>query len=237
MRAIWTCFEVPEMWPPTADLRRYRTPAPFIAFARNMLHARNIPFEARVASPPFPHRRVTACAAHDVSPLTRRRTPRHQHGRRHRRHRQRQHRHHHHRGGPALLVPGQPRPARRLARVNIRSNTRNETADVRANFDSGRDQRKRVRLGGTGTPRPGLTFPTGPTASGSVFTSTPTGAATSPVATPSGSANSTCGWISAPSLTCRSAPKIMMISWSGSAPHSRAALLFARTGKLVALPS
>ena len=35
-------------------------------------------------------------------------------------------------------------------RVNIRSNTRNETADVRANFDSGRDQRNRVRLGRDG---------------------------------------------------------------------------------------
>lgn len=35
-------------------------------------------------------------------------------------------------------------------RVAIRSNARNETADVRANFDSGRDQRERVRLGRDG---------------------------------------------------------------------------------------
>lgn len=34
--------------------------------------------------------------------------------------------------------------------ANIRSNTRNETADVRANFNTGRDQRNRVRLGRDG---------------------------------------------------------------------------------------
>ena len=34
--------------------------------------------------------------------------------------------------------------------VDIRSNTRNESADVRANFNAGRDERNRVRLGRDG---------------------------------------------------------------------------------------